>query len=378
MLNLDQIPNIESDRFSHFLTNKGWRLLNPDEGSRKLAVSPADDEGNRLTYIFPEDKDANYKVSLSKLLEGCSVVEGLNVEETVRELLEFDASTYLMDQATIKMKFGGSVSERMPLLAIENIAKNCRLALAHSIANEEKMNVFRPYTVPPSANIAAQKFEVGHTQRGSYIIVVKTPANEIQGSFLGEDRVLYTQTRSVLRLLKGVHWVCNNLEKTNNYEDVLSACGFGLNANMAKHLFELFSTSGATEQALVFGFSSEILKKEKINQVSFSIKGKELNAFNKVYELLSQPHEIKMKLSVKVIRLFSENPTEEDLVKKVTVSINLPGSPFNRKKMTFPLGLDLYNTATRKHIKGKYINIEGIFEVVGSKIELAELLRFDF
>lgn len=356
----DSLPLPEVQRF---VSSKGWGISANE--NLDVYTSPTDQDGNRLKFTVPKNVTLpDFRIRLFELFVGLSEYHGTTLDSLINEYEDSQGDPSLVHQTALRIKVDGRSGNTfsIKMKGIEGIIEHIKQVIAHALSAE--IDEPKAWRSKPSkkASALAQNFDFCQTERGSFVVTIRTPKEDAQQiSFIPEKPT--PEIKSILRLAKGLSWITDNDIESSDVE-LKSSFKEGLNANIAEHLVAMKDALSGSNVNLVFGISETLRKQEKVTHQVFRIEGAVAGKLQRVSELLKTHVEVPVDLEGRIIKHASRDPVQDELTHTIVVE-TLPnqkaGALFSSKRFTLELTKAQYQKALTAHGDSKTIKISGIF-----------------
>lgn len=315
----------------------------------------------KVEVILPMTQDLrDYKRRMSEFLEALHIVEERPVTSIITDLLQVNTDK-------LRIKLNKNSSKNFPFAKAGALLKR---SLDMIIATANSLIESKPYFQsrhPKSVEEYIEKLQMGHTERGSFIITVHSPVPPRLGHGVDEEPF----ERLVIERLSNLLLLSNQIANIGEADAFSKAVEDGISANFCEAVADIVQLSDS-EQAN-FGFSwspsravsrsmeSNILLRQDTADV-LKEAGKYLRA--------NIPEEGAEVIGY-VVRLDKNPNVEHGEVKLLDV--------FDEQNRYIYLSLEneLYKQAIKAHSEGLRVRVIGDLEKKGRKNILHKIVKFN-
>ncbi len=220
------MQHIDLKKVEEYLENNSWTIEEFNNKLQKIKKSFPDHQSEIIIPKTEEIKD--YNARIKELIAALAILE----EKSEKEIREF-ISNVGFDILRYRLISENTTEGTFPLKAFPSAVKNIKNSIKYSACSEirEESQFRRPFK---AAEELIEQCEIGQTEKGSFVVIVKVPSQKINE----EDNDLGRKT--VERLVSGLKEVKSiNIENENSFQQSYSK---KLNRNVCEAISQLIDS----------------------------------------------------------------------------------------------------------------------------------------
>lgn len=370
-LNISEISEISLSSFTRYLEKSGWRVRNE---THKNVKSFLNEElyGDTFSLFLPKSKEL--KDSSQRILDALHTLSQLE-DRSIKNIVVDIHSSNFTDILKIKISDSFLVNDSVPFGVAVDFLEHVRGFMASSAgAEDEPIKYHR--RVPKIGTEYADGCRFGHTFHGSFgfsvhsPIKTQNPEEDTLPLDLGDHHIEKPFERRVIeRIVKGIFYA-NEAVQEDDISKLVSHYEDGLNANMAKHLYEIGELIGHSTVGFGVNWSNAYKPDSNIEEHKFGILDvNSYHALETAYKTMRDTYRTNnVSILGKVTILQSSydpgrGDVDDDSRKIVIENENLDDVAATRVHLYLPS--DLYLQALEAHKTGKKVYVTGDIDKQG-------------
>jgi len=232
--NIDVLDKIVSMNCEAYLKNKGWIPAGKIE-TRARVFSNKNKNDNSIEIIVPLVELADYKSRICDILHTLQDFEDRDMNSIANEIVLSNYDVFKI------AAFKGDTRASLPLSDAATLLDRAVTMIASAAQSIDKKQAYFPRRTS-EVNDFLSKLEMGHTERGSFVISIQTPIVPNIMKEEGEKEELFA--RKVTTQLCSLITTAANFANILDDDTIKQSVSYGMNANFIEALADITNICG--------------------------------------------------------------------------------------------------------------------------------------
>ena len=325
----DVLKSIQPQQVVAYLQASGWREQNQIADRASIWIREINSE-KQLQLLLPLDRELeDFPLRMSKVLQTLEIAEQRSQLEILSAL-----TTPPADVIRIRLTYPDFRDGSIPIddgVHFFDNAKNMIMAAACSTVEPK---AYFNKIKPKQATKYLGKVRIGQTERGSYILTIISPINEIKESLLSQEPFEREVIKKLVQSLEFILRFSERGERPDNLENFSEIIQQGVSANLCKALVGMDKSGKGRGLEISLSWSSrlsapanapgKIIVPHKLMPLIADL-GKKLKAYlyNKNFEARGQVIKLARKMDAEIGRI-TVLATVEQMQRSINIELADP------------------------------------------------------